>query len=161
MENELSFHIPALMGVESVVAHELKRLGLRDVQAENGRVCCAGTIADIPRLNINLRTGARVLLCLGQFEAKSFEELFDGCAALPWEDFIPKEGQFPVKGHCISSKLYAESACQSILKKAVARRLGSVYGMETLPETGSLYQIQFSILKDRAALSLDTSGESL
>ncbi len=143
MEKELSFHIPALMGVESVVAHELKRLGLRDVRAENGRVCCAGTIADIPRLNINLRTGARVLLCLGQFDAKSFEELFDGCAALPWEDFIPKDGQFPVKGHCISSKLYAESACQSILKKAVAKRLGSVYGCRPCPRRGPYARSNF------------------
>lgn len=161
MEQELQFVIPALMGVESTVAYELKKLGLAHVRAENGRVLCAGGPADIPRINLNLRTGARLLIALGTFEARSFEELFQGAAALPWEDFIPREGQFPVKGYTISSQLHSVPACQSILKKAAAKRLGSVYGLETLPETGALYQIQFSILKDRVTLMLDTSGDSL
>ena len=161
MEAELKFVIPALLGVESLVAREVKKLGLAEVRAENGRVLCSGGLGDIPRLNLNLRVGARVLLCLGEFEARSFEELFEGAAALPWEQFIPREGQFPVKGYTISSQLHAVPACQSILKKAIARRLGRAYGMDTLPETGAVYQVRFSILKDRAALMLDTSGESL
>ena len=161
MDQTLQFVIPALMGVESTVAWELKRLGLGQVQAENGRVLCRGGPADIPRLNLNLRCGARVLLCLGSFEAKTFEELFQGCAALPWEDYIPREGRFPVKGYTISSQLHSVPACQSILKKALCKRLGSVYGLETLPETGALYQVQFSILKDTVTLMLDTSGDSL
>ena len=161
MNNTLQFVIPALMGVESSVAYELKKLGLANVRAENGRVLCSGTFADVPRINLNLRTGARLLICLGEFETRSFEQLFEGTAALPWEDFIPREGQFPVKGYTISSQLYAVSACQSIIKKAIAKRLGRVYGLETLPETGALYQVQFSILKDKAALMLDTSGDSL
>ena len=161
MDQSLQFVIPALMGVESTVAYELKKLGLADVRAENGRVLCAGAPADIPRVNINLRTGARLLIALGTFEARSFEELFQGAAALPWEDVIPREGQFPVKGYTINSQLHSVPACQSILKKAVAKRLGSVYGLETLPETGTLYQIQFSILKDQVTLMLDTSGDSL
>ena len=158
---QLQFVIPALMGVESTVAWELKKLGLSAVRAENGRVLCAGGPADIPRLNLNLRTGARVLLCLGTFSARSFEELFQGAAALPWEDYIPREGRFPVKGYSISSQLHSVPACQSIVKKALCRRLGQVYGLETLPETGSLYQVQFSILKDEVTLMLDTSGDSL
>ena len=161
MEAELKFVIPALLGVESLVAREVKKLGLAEVRAENGRVLCSGGLGDIPRLNLNLRVGARVLLCLGEFEARSFEELFEGAAALPWEQFIPREGQFPVKGYTISSQLHAVPACQSILKKAIARQLGRAYGMDTLPETGAVYQVRFSILKDRAALMLDTSGESL
>ena len=161
MEKTLQFVIPALMGVESTVAYELKRLGLSGVKAENGRVLCQGSPADIPRANINLRTGARVLLCLGTFEARSFEELFQGCAALPWEDYIPREGRFPVKGYAISSQLHSVPACQSILKKALCKRLGSVHGLEELPETGALYQVQFSILKDTVTLMLDTSGDSL
>ena len=161
MDQSLQFVIPALMGVESTVAYEPKKLGLADVRAENGRVLCAGAPADIPRVNINLRTGARLLIALGTFEARSFEELFQGAAALPWEDVIPREGQFPVKGYTINSQLHSVPACQSILKKAVAKRLGSVYGLETLPETGTLYQIQFSILKDQVTLMLDTSGDSL
>ena len=86
MDQTLHFVIPTLMGVESTVSYELKKLGLSGVQAENGRVLCQGSPADIPRLNLNLRCGARVLLALGSFQARSFEELFQGCAALPWEE---------------------------------------------------------------------------
>ncbi|MFG6350528.1 MAG: class I SAM-dependent RNA methyltransferase, partial [Oscillospiraceae bacterium] len=78
MDQTLQFVIPALMGVEATVAYELKKLGLGDVRAENGRVLCRGGLADIPRINLNLRCGARVLLCLGSFPARSFEELFQG-----------------------------------------------------------------------------------
>ena len=121
MDKSLQFVIPALMGVESMVSYELKKLGLQDVRAENGRVLCSGGLADIPRVNINLRTGARLLISLGTFKARSFEELFQGTEALPWEDFIEKNGQFPVKGYTISSQLHSVPACQSIIKKAVAK----------------------------------------
>jgi len=159
--SQLQFAVPTLFGLESLVADELRRLGLADVRAENGRVLCKGTQADIPRLNLNLRTGERVLLVLGSFPARDFEALFQGTRALPWEQFIPKGGQFPVKGHSLNSALHAIPACQSIVKKAVAARLGQKYGMETLPETGAVYQIQFSIMKDTATLMLDTSGAGL
>ena len=148
MDNTFRFVIPALMGVESTVAYELKKLGLSQVKAENGRVLCQGGPADIPRMNLALRCGARVLLSLGSFQARSFEELFQGAAAIPWEDYIPRAGRFPVKGYSISSQLHSVPACQSILKKALSKRLGQVYGLDTLPETGTLYQVQFSILKD-------------
>ena len=161
MNKALQFAVPAPLGVESMVAYELKKLGLNDVQAENGRVLCRGGLADIPRVNLNLRTGARLLIVLGSFNAHTFEDLFQGTLALPWEDYIPREGQFPVKGYSISSQLHAVPSCQSIIKKAVAKRLGKAYGMETLPESGPVYQIQFSIMKDRVTLMLDTSGENL
>ena len=161
MNKALHFAVPAPLGVESMVAYELKKLGLNDVQAENGRVLCRGGLADIPRVNLNLRTGARLLIVLGSFNAHTFEDLFQGTLALPWEDYIPREGQFPVKGYSISSQLHAVPSCQSIIKKAVAKRLGKAYGMETLPESGPVYQIQFSIMKDRVTLMLDTSGENL
>ena len=161
MDETLQFVIPALMGVEATVAWELKKLGLGEVKAENGRVLCQGGAADIPRMNVNLRCGARVLLSLGTFRARSFEGLFQGVLAVPWEDYIPREGRFPVKGYSINSQLHSVPACQSILKKALCKRLGSVYGLETLPETGALYQVQFSIMKDQVTLMLDTSGDSL
>ena len=161
MDGTLQFVIPALMGVESTVAYELKKLGLPEVRAENGRVLCRGGPADIPRINLNLRTGARLLLCLGEFPARSFEELFQGVLSLPWEDCIPREGRFPVKGYSINSTLHSVPACQSIVKKALCKRLGQVYGLKLLPETGPLYQVQFSVMKDQAALMLDTSGDSL
>ena len=161
MEQSLQFVIPSLLGVEGLVAREVEKLGLKNVRAENGRVLCAGAPADIPRLNLNLRMGARVLVSLGSFPARSFEELFEGTRSLPWEEFIPKDGRFPVKGYCLRSQLHAVPACQAIVKKAVAKRLGGKYGMDTLPETGALYQIQFSLMEDRATLMLDTSGENL
>ena len=153
--------IPCLLGLEALVSDEMKRLGLKNVRAENGRVHCDGGLADIARLNINLRCGARVLMELGSFPAPDFEALFQGVLALPWEDFIPREGEFPVKGYSLNSALHSVPACQAIVKKAAARRLGNAYGCETLPETGSRYQIQFAIIKDRASLYLDTSGEGL
>lgn len=161
MEQYLKFAVPAPLGVESMVSYELKKLGLADVKAENGRVLCSGQLKDIPRINLNLRTGARLLIVLGSFPARSFEELFQGAAALPWEDYIPREGRFPVKGYSLNSQLHAIPACQSILKKAVAKRLGQAYGVETLPESGAMYQIQFAIMKDQVDLMLDTSGENL
>ena len=153
--------VPCLLGLESLVAEELRRMNMAEVRAENGRVHCTGTMADIARLNIGLRCGARVLMELGSFPAPDFEALFQGTAALPWEDFIPRDGEFPVKGYSLNSTLHSVPACQAIVKKAAAKRLGAAYGLETLPETGSRYQIQFSIVKDTATLYLDTSGEGL
>ena len=146
--------VPCLLGLESLVAEEMRRMGMAEVRAENGRVHCRGTMADIARLNIGLRCGARVLMELGSFPAPDFEALFQGTAALPW-------GEFPVKGYSLNSTLHSVPACQAIVKKASAQRLGKAYGLETLPETGSRYQIQFSIVKDTATLYLDTSGEGL
>ncbi len=153
--------VPCLFGLEGIVADEMRRLQLGGVRAENGRVRCDGAPADIARLNINLRCGARVLIELGSFPAPDFEVLFQGVLSLPWEDFIPRDGEFPVKGYSLDSALHSVPACQAIVKKAAARRLGGAYGCETLPETGSRYQIQFSLVKDTATLYLDTSGEGL
>ena len=158
---KLTFVIPTLLGVEGLTADELRRLEMEDVRVENGRVFCQGTPKDIPRLNLNLRTGERVLLLLGSFPAQSFDQLFEGTKALPWEAVIPADGAFPVKGFSLNSALHSVPACQSIVKKAVAVRLGERFHRETLPETGSLYQIQFSIMKDVASLMLDTTGPGL
>ena len=161
MSQELTFSVPTLFGVEGLTADELRRLGLDQVRAENGRVFCQGAALDLARLNLNLRTGERVLLVLGSFPAQDFDALFEGTRALPWERFIPREGQFPVKGHSLNSALHSVPACQSIVKKAIAARLGAKYGLNTLPETGALYQVQFSIMGDEAVLMLDTSGAGL
>lgn len=158
---QLTFSIPTLLGLESLVADELRRMGLAEVRSENGRVFCQGGPADIPRLNLRLRTGERVQILVGAFRAESFEALFDGTAALPWEDLIPLDGAFPVKGFSLNSALHSVPTCQSIVKKAVATRLGKAYGQETLPEGGALYQIQFALMKDNVLLLLDTSGAPL
>lgn len=158
---QLKFVVPCLMGLEKIVSDELKRLGATDVRAENGHVSCRGTLADIPRFNLWLRCGARVQLVLAEFEARSFEELFQGVKKIDWEDWIAQDGEFPVKGYSISSQLHSVPACQSIIKKAVSQHLSEAYGMEWLPETGYRTQIQFSILKDHVSIMLDTSGEGL
>ena len=153
--------VPCLLGLEAPIADELRRLGMEEVAAENGRVSFSGGAREIARANINLRVGERVLLELGSFEARSFDELFEGTRALPWEELIPRDGAFPVKGYCLNSKLFSVSDCQKIIKKAIVERLKTVYGGEWFAETGALYQVQFSIMKDRACLYLDTSGEGL
>ncbi len=158
---KLELAVPTLFGLEGIAADELRRLDLSNVRAENGRVFCDATPSDIPRVNLNLRTGERVLLMLGRFYAADFDSLFEHVRALPLEQFIPRNGAFPVKGHCLNSALHSVPACQSIVKKAAAARLGQAYGLETLPETGALYQLQFSILKDEVTIMLDTSGSGL
>ena len=157
----LTFAVPTLFGLEGLCADEMRRLNIPEVRAENGRVLCSGTQEDLARLNLNLRTGERVLIVLGSFPADNFDALFEGTKALPWEQFIPKDGQFPVKGHSLNSGLHSVPTCQAMIKKAVAARLGGKYGLNTLPETGAVYQIQFSIMKDVATLMLDTSGAGL
>lgn len=157
----LTYVIPCLFGLEGLVGDEIRRLGLTDVRVENGRVLCCGTEEGLPRLNLNLRCGERVLLQLASFPARSFEALFQGAAAVPWEDFVPRDGQFPVKGHALDSQLHSVPDCQKIIKKAAAERLGRVYGLNRLPETGAKYQIQFAVMKDQCSLYLDTSGPGL
>ena len=156
-----AYVIPCLLGLEKLVSDEVKRLGLQDVRAENGRVLCRGTLEDCARLNINLRCGARVMLVLSEFYARSFEELFQGTRAVAWEDYLPRDAAFPVKGYSISSQLHAVPACQSIIKKAMVERMSSAYHLEQFPETGARYQVRFSLFKDQVLLTLDTSGEGL
>ena len=157
----ITYEIPCLLGLEKLVADEVKRLGLQDVRAENGRILCRGSWADCARLNINLRCGARVIALLGQFPAQSFEELFQGVRAIAWEEFLPQDAAFPVKGYSISSQLHSVPACQSIIKKAMVERLRAHYGIEQFPETGTKYQVRFSVFKDQVSIGLDASGEGL
>lgn len=157
----LTFCAPCLLGVEGLAAQELRDMGCQDVQAENGRVLFRGDEAVLARANLNSRFAERIMILLGEFPAGSFEELFQGVRSLPWEDFLSAEDQFPVTGSCLSSRLHSVPDCQSIVKKAVVDRLGERYHLSWFPETGSLHRIRFRILKDRASLLLDTSGEGL
>ena len=156
-----TFCVPCLLGLEGPIADELKRLDIQDIRSENGRVYFAGGARELARANLCLRVGERVLVELGRFEARSFDALFEGTKALPWEDLIPADGAFPVKGYSLNSQLFSVSDCQKIIKKAVVERLKSVYGITWFPETGALYQIQFSIMKDTVSLCIDSSGPGL
>ena len=157
----VTFYIPCLFGLEALVGDELRRLHMKDIRVENGHGLCCGTVADVARLNLNLRCGERVLVVLGVFTASSFDALFEQTKALPWENWIPKDGAFPVKGYSLDSTLHSVPDCQKIIKKAVATRLAGKYGAGQLPETGAKYQIQFAMMNDRTALFLDTSGAGL
>ena len=153
--------VPCLLGLEGPISDELRRLDMANVTAENGRVYFTGDENAVASANINLRIGERVLVELGRFKAETFEELFQGVKAIRWEDIIPRDGAFPVKGYSLNSKLFSVSDCQKIIKKAIVERLKSVYGIEWFPETAESYQVQFSIMKDNVSICLDTSGEGL
>ena len=158
---ELQFAVPCLFGLEGLAGDELRRLNMENVRVEDRRVLFTGDATAIARANLWLRTGERVMVVLAQFTAKSFEELFQGVYHTNLEDFIPQDGQFPVKGHCLNSQLMSVPDCQAIIKKAASRRLGEKYGMQWLPETGIKYQLHFTVLNDQVTLCLDTSGPGL
>ena len=157
----LEFSVPCLFGLEGLAGDELRRMNIENVRVENGRVLFSGGPEALAKANVCLRTGERVLLVLADFEAKTFEELFQGVYRTNLEDFIPKDGQFPVKGHCLNSQLMSVPDCQAIIKKAASKRLGEKYGVNWMPETGMKYQLQFSIMNDRVTLYLDTTGPGL
>ena len=158
---ELTFAVPCLFGLEGLAGEELRRLNMENVRVEDRRVLFTGGLDAMAKANVSLRTGERVMIVLAQFRAKSFEELFQGVYHTNLEDFIPKDGQFPVKGHCLNSQLMSVSDCQAIIKKAASKRLGEKYGIQWLPETGVKFQLHFTILNDQVTLSLDTSGPGL
>lgn len=159
--NQFTVSCPCLFGIEGILADEIRRMGGQNVQAQNGKVLFDGTAQDIARANLNLRTAERVMIVLGSFRARSFEELFQGVLALPLEDFIGKKDAFPVKGWSLESQLYSIPDCQSIIKKAAVKRLERVYRQSWFEESGPVHQIRFSILKDEVSIMLDTSGAGL
>ena len=159
--DQMEFSVPCLFGLEGLTGDELRRLNMDNVRVENGRVLFSGDSRALAKANVCLRTGERVLIVLADFRATTFEELFQGVYNTPLEAYIPRDGAFPVKGHCLNSTLMSVPDCQAIVKKAASRRLGEKYGISWLPETGAKYQLQFSLMNDRAQLFLDTSGPGL
>ena len=159
--DKMEFSVPCLFGLEGLAGDELRRLDMENVRVENGRVLFSGDGLALAKANVCLRTGERVLIVLADFKATTFEELFQGVYQANLEDYIPRDGVFPVKGHCLNSQLMSVPDCQAIVKKAASRRLGEKYGVNWLPETGAKYQLQFSIMNDRVQLYLDTTGPGL
>lgn len=159
--DKLEFCAPCLFGIEGILGDELRRMGAEDVRPQNGRVLFGGGLEMLARANIGSRYAERIQLLMGSFSARSFEELFQGVKALPWERWIGKNDAFPVKGWSLNSALHSVPDCQSIIKKAVVERLKGVYGLSWFEETGAVCQIQFTLLKDEATLLLDTSGAGL
>lgn len=148
-------------GLEAVVAREVRELGFEEVEVENGKVTFTSSPEGICRANLWLRTADRVLLKMGEFEALSFEDLFEQTKALPWPDWIPVNANFPVVGKSIKSKLFSVPDCQAIVKKAVVEKMKDRYRQNWFEETGPRYRIEVALLKDIATLTIDTSGAGL
>ncbi|CAN7350071.1 THUMP domain-containing class I SAM-dependent RNA methyltransferase [Rossellomorea sp. LjRoot5] len=151
----------AAMGLESIVAKEVKELGY-ECQVDNGKVIFEGDETAIARANMWLRTADRIKILVGDFKAYSFDELFENTKKLPWEEFLPVDAEFPVQGKSVKSKLYSVPDCQAIVKKAIVERLRTAYKRTSwLDETGPLFKIEVAIHKDVASITLDTSGQGL
>lgn len=159
----MKYHLiaPCYFGTESTAAFEVRRIGAEEVQVTDGRIAFTGGPEIIAAANLNLRCAERVLLLLKSYTATTFDELFDGVYSIPWEELLPADAQFPVKGSSLSSILSSVPACQKIVKKAVVERLKKGHKVLTLPETGALYKLRFSIRKNRVEIMLDTSGDGL
>lgn len=154
--------VPCHFGMEAVTKREIYDLGYEIVKVEDGRITFEGDEEAICRANIFLRTAERVLLQVGRFHAETFDELFEGIKALPWENYIPKNGKFWVtKASSIKSKLFSPSDIQSIAKKAMVERLKQYYDVNWFEEDGAPYPVRIFLLKDEVMVTIDTSGESL
>lgn len=154
--------LPCHFGLEAVLKREIYDLGYDIEQVLDGRISFIGDADAVCRSNIFLRTAERVLICVGRFTARTYDELFENVKACPWEEFIPKDGKFWVtKANTVNSKLFSPSDIQSIVKKAIVRRMGEHYDVEWFSETGADYPIRVFINKDEVTVCLDSTGESL
>ncbi len=148
-------------GLESVTTKELKALGIQ-TRTENGKVYFEGDDKTIALTNVWLRSADRIKIVVGQFKALTFDALFEGVKALPWDHYLPLDAAFPVEGRAVRSQLHSEPDVQAITKKAIVEKMSAVYHRTTrLPETGATYPLEVSILRDIATLTLDTTGSSL
>jgi len=161
LPEKLNITVTCASGVEKVTKSELKRLGYEDCPAINGALSFSGSPIDVARCNLNLRTADKVYIKVGEFSALTFDELFDGVKSIRWEDYLPEDARIVVNGKCVKSKLFAISACQSIVKKSIASRLCEKYGINRLLEDGADYEVYFSVFKDVVSLCINTSGVGL
>lgn len=148
-------------GLETIAKRELENLGYEITKVSDGRIFFEGTLEDVAKANIWLRTADRVLIELGSFKAETFEELFDKVYELDWEEIIPKNANFIVNGKSIKSKLFSISDCQRITEKAIIEKLKTKYDIEWFEKSGALYSLEVSLLKDNASITLDTTGKGL
>ena len=152
---------PCFFGCESTAKFELNRIGAENIRVDDGRLTFSGGAEMIAAANLHLRTVERVMLLLARYKASTFDELFDGVYSVPWEDLLPTDAAFPVTGSSLDSQLSSVPACQSIVKKAIVKRLMAGHKTSTLPESGALYKVRFALRKDTVEIYLDTSGDGL
>ena len=160
--DQFEFIVPCHFGLESVMKKEITDLGYPVVKVEDGRVTFSGDAGAISRANVFLRTTERVLLKAGSFRAETFDELFEGTKAIPWERYFPKDAKFWVaKASSIRSRLFSPSDIQSIMKKAMVERMKGAYGLTWFPEDGASFPLRVFLNKDEVTVGIDTTGESL
>ncbi len=153
---------PCHFGLESVLKREITDLGYDVIKVEDGRVVFIGDVQSVCEANVFLRTAERILIKVGTFHAETYEELYQGTRALPWEEMIPSDGRFWItKAASVKSRLFSPSDIQSVMKKAMVERLKQVYHMEWFPENGASYPVRVFLMKDEVTAALDTTGESL
>lgn len=153
---------PCHFGMESILKREIVDLGYDITEVADGRITFYGDEEALCRANIFLRTAERILIKIGSFHAETFEELFQGTKALPWEEYIPVDGKFWVaKAASVKSKLFSPSDIQSIMKKAMVERLKGIYHTTWFEENGDSFPIRVFLMKDEVVVGLDTTGESL
>lgn len=157
----MDFVAPCLLGLEGLVSNEFKHLKFNNVRAENGRVLFSGDYETMIRANICSHYADRILILLKEFNALSFEDLFQGVLSIPFNEYIGIDDQFPVKGGTLNSQLSSVPACQKIIKKAIVENLKKTYDTEWFEETGIMYKIRFLINKDKVSIMLDTTGQGL
>ncbi len=153
---------PCHFGMEAVLKKEIIELGYDVSEVADGRITFLGDGEALCRANVFLRTAERVLIKIGRFTAETYEELFQGTKALPWEEYIPRDGRFWItKAASVKSKLFSPSDIQRIMKKAMVERMKEHYGLERFPEDGESFPVRVFLLKDEVTVGLDTTGESL
>ena len=159
--NKVELIATSTFGLEAIVGEEVRELGFKDVRVENGKVSFQSDLNGIARSNLWLRTADRVRLKIGEFEARTFDELFEKTKRLPWSEWLPENAEFPVEGKSVKSTLYSISDCQAIVKKAIVEHMKGKYKKDWFDEDGPLFRIEVSLLKDVATLTIDTSGVAL
>lgn len=157
----MTYCATCLLGLEGLVANELRHHDIKNVRAENGRVLFDGDDSALARANICSRYAERVLILVSEFTATTFEQLFQGVSRIDWSQFIDMDGAFPIKGNCINSTLSSVPACQKIIKKAIVENLKKTYKTDWFEESGVTYKIHFLIIKDRVSIMVDSSGDGL
>ncbi len=160
-DGQLKISVAAASGIEAITKRELKSLGYGDVPSYFGRMNFIGSMEDVARCNVFLRTASKVRIVLAEFKAETFDELFDGIYSVDFGEILPFDANVAVEAKSVKSKLFALSAIQSVVKKAIVKKMTAKNGLASLPESGERYSFELSLVEDNATLSLDTSGDGL
>ena len=160
-DGQLKISVAAASGIEAITKRELKSLGYGDVPSYFGRMNFIGSMEDVARCNVFLRTASKVRIVLAEFKAETFDELFDGIYSVDFGEILPFDANVAVEAKSVKSKLFALSAIQSVVKKAIVKKMTAKNGLVSLPESGERDSFELSLVEDTATLSLDTSGDGL